>query len=303
LSSDRTIAALSFSLLELKVLAGLSQGLTLSQIGEQLHFSQSTVSKVLRTAERTSAMPLVEHRGRRVQLTGAGAEIAQSARLVLAQMHGLERLVEDLQSGKTGRLRIAATMTPAGFVVPSALADFRQSYPEVEVSLQVVGGATWRVLLNEGLDLGVGTHPTAPVGWKAEELYRDPVTFFVPRGSAFDSLDRAPVIAPWSRPFWSRILSKLTEQGVEVPQRMDLHPMDGVKDLVEAGCGVGALLQSAVWRDLRDGRFVELSVPDVNIAPPFYLITPDVRHPLDVVEAFSASLRRRVDQMFGEKPD
>ncbi len=277
------------------MLAGLLEGFTLSQIGEQLHFNQSTISKVLRTAEHNAAMPLVEHRGRRVQLTGAGVDVAESARLILAQMQGLDQLVQDLQSGQTGRLRIAATMTPAGYVVPGAVAAFRERYPQVEVSLQVVSGSSWKVLLNEGLDLGIGTRGTAPDGWKATLLYRDPVTFFGPPGSS----RLGTVIAPWSRPFWRRIDAELLEQGVELGSRMDVQSVSGVKELVEAGCGNGALLRSAVWRELREGRFAEVAVASACVAPPFYLITPDVPHPLDAVEAFGACLRERVEEMFG----
>lgn len=295
-----------FSIVELQVLAGLSDGRTLSEIAQQLHFSQPAMSKVLRAAEGHSSMALVEHRGRRVQLTSAGMEIGRTARVVLAQLRGLDQLVEDLQQGKKGTLRIAATMTPANYVLPAAIAEFKGLYLNVDVSLQVVAVGDWRVLLNEGVDLGIGTQGTAPVGWVAQRLYEDPVTFFVPPTSPLagrdslipEELAAEQLIAPWSRGFWTRILGELAARGIDLGRRMDVWPMPAVKHLVEAGYGVGVLLDSAVWLDAQRQRFVRLNVPGADLVEPFYLIRPAVQHPPAVVEAFYRCLRRQVSAMF-----
>src|SRR5207244_979896 len=56
--SRATGAGVTFSLLELQVLAGLADGYTLSEIAQRLHFSQPAISKVLRSAEGHAALPL-----------------------------------------------------------------------------------------------------------------------------------------------------------------------------------------------------------------------------------------------------
>jgi DNA-binding transcriptional LysR family regulator len=257
---------------------------------------------MLRSAEQHSAIALVEHRGRRVQLTSAGAEVGRGARLVLAQLRGLDRLVEQLQAGKRGTLRLAATLTPSTYVLPPVIAEFKTLYPNVEVSLQVVAFGDWRMVLNEGPDLLVGTQSTPPVGWVAEALYRDPVTFFVVPDSPLarraslgpGDLAAETVIAPWGRVFWTRVLAELRTSGIELERRMDVWPMPGVKHLVACGYGVGALLASAVREDLLAKRFVGLRIPGVDVAEPFYLIRPDVLYPPAHVDVFLRCLRKYV---------
>jgi DNA-binding transcriptional LysR family regulator len=289
-----------FSLVELQLLTGLSEGKTLSEIGRELHFSQPALSKALRSAEARLDLPLVEHRGRRLQLTAAGAELGRMARVALAQLRGLDGLVRELQSGQKGALRIAATMTPADYVLPAALVEFRDLYPNVDLSVRTVAAGDWRVLVNEGLDLGIGTRPTAPPGWQAEPLYNDRVAFFAPAGSRLLSarLRDVTVVAPWSRPYWVRILGELSARGIDLPRRMDVQPMSAVKHLVRAGHCVGALLESAVSAELREGQFVRLPVLPEPLEEPFYVIRPDVRQPLEIVDVFCHCLRRHTSAMF-----
>jgi DNA-binding transcriptional LysR family regulator len=301
---------MSFSLIELQLLAGLSEGRTLSDIADQLHFTQSAMSKVLHAAESHSDMALVEHRGRRLQLTAAGAEIGRNAHLVLAQLHGLDQLVEDLRLGKKGTLRIAATMTPSDYVLPAALGRFRELHAGVDLTLRTVSGADWRILVNEGLDLGIGTRPTAPPGWTAELLYMDRVTLFAAGDSRWAEQGEVEpaelrdqlVIAPWGRPYWQRVLEQLAERGIDIPLRLDIQPMSGVKRLVEARHGLGALLESAVRDELRSGSLARLCVAGAALDEPFYLIRPDVRRPLEIVEAFCRCLRAEVAAMVRQPP-
>jgi DNA-binding transcriptional LysR family regulator len=182
------------------------------------------------------------------------------------------------------------------------MAEFKMLYPNVEVSLEVVGFGDWRVVLNEGPDLLVGTQSSPPVGWVAEALYADRVTFFVPSTSPLagraslcpQDLAGETVIAPWGRAFWTRVLAELKGRGIELERRMDVWPMPGVKHLVARGYGVGALLASAVRQDLLDHRFVALRIPGVDLAEPFYLIRPDVLHRPAHVDAFLRCLRESV---------
>jgi DNA-binding transcriptional LysR family regulator len=289
-----------FTLVELQLLTGLSEGKTLSEIARELHFSQPALSKALRAAEARLDLPLAEHRGRRLQLTAAGVELGRMARVALAQLRGLDGLVAELQSGKKGTLRIAATMTPADYVVPAALSVFRAQFPNVELSVRTVAAGDWRVLVNEGLDLGIGTRPTAPPGWQSELLYNDHVVFFVPAGSSLgpSSLAQTVAIAPWNRAFWARILTELSVRGIEVPRRLDIQPMNAVKAMVRAGQGVGALLESAIADELRAGEFVPLQLADDPLEEPFYLIRPDIRERLEIVDVFCDCLRQTAEGIF-----
>jgi DNA-binding transcriptional LysR family regulator len=303
---------MTFSLLELQVLAGLAEGHTLSEIAERLHFSQPAISKVLRAAEQHAALPLVEHRGRRVQLTAAGADLGRTARLIAAQVDGIDGLVKDLQLGKKGSLRLVVSATPANYVLPAVVTEFVGMYPDVHVVMALQLQRDWDVVLHQGLDLGIGMYgaPTPPVGWVVEPLYEEEIVFFVPSDSP---LARDPYVTPGAlqgerlvgsimSPYWGRIMERFRAQGLVVGRFTEVQAAESMKQLVAAGHGVGVNFGAVVWREIAEGRFTRLHVEGLSHREVFHLIRPETKHPLRMVRAFLDCLRRRVSCMFGPQP-
>ncbi len=303
---------MTFSLLELHVLAGLADGHTLSEIAQRLHFSQPAISKVLRSAERHAALPLVEHRGRRVQLTAAGADLGRTARLIAAQLDGIDGQVKDLQLGKKGSLRLVVSATPANYVLPAVVTEFVGMYPDAHVVMAMLLGRDWDIVLHQGLDLGIGIYSssTPPVGWVVEPLYEEEVIFFV---SSDSPLARDPYITPWAlarerlvasimSPFWRPIMERFSAQGLVVGRFTEVQAAESMKQLVAAGHGVGVNFGAVVWREIAEGRFTRLHVDGLSHREVFHLLHPETKHPLRMVRAFLDCLRRQVNCMFGPQP-
>src|ERR1700730_12739420 len=80
-----------FSLTELRVLAGLAQGMTVSQIGESLGMGHSSVSKAIHVAETRAGFELVEQHGRRIYLTSAGVVLAERAQRAVQSVDEINR--------------------------------------------------------------------------------------------------------------------------------------------------------------------------------------------------------------------
>jgi len=303
---------MSLSPTELHILVSLLNGRTLAEIGEEMYLTQSAVSRALRLAEQKSGVQLLEHYGRRLRLTPAGIQIAEQAQSVLAELSQIDRLLDDMQSGKGGRLRLISSTAPGNYVVPIAVGEFLRNVPGAEVELRVLPPSDmWQTFLDEGYDIavgpiGVGPQPVDHGDLVVEALYEDELVFFVAPGSPlaqkaelhWEDLRSQTLIGPFGEPYWPQLWEHLTHQGFSVVKRISLLGLEGVKLVVEAGGGVGVIFGAAVRRELADGRLIPLRISDLSLPLSYYLVTRRLRQPRPIVDQFRSLLVRSVRQSF-----
>src|SRR5262249_8941040 len=136
-------AGVLFSTTELQVLAALADGQTLTQIGEDISLSHSSVSKVLRALERKSGLRLLGHEGGRLRLTTSGMELAHSARAAVDDLRAVDRTVEALRKGSIGTVRILTGATPAVSLMPRLIARFLEIETAATPILRIERGDVW----------------------------------------------------------------------------------------------------------------------------------------------------------------
>jgi DNA-binding transcriptional LysR family regulator len=297
---------------DLQILVALKNGQTLAEIGEDMYLTQSAVSRALRLAEQKAGTQLLERYGRRLRLTPAGIQIAEQAQMVLAQLSQIDRLLEDMQSGKGGRLRLISSTAPGNYVVPMAVGEFLRQQPGAEVELRVLPpSGMWQTFLDEGYDMaigpiGVGPQPVDRGDLVVEALYEDQLVFFVAPGSPladktelhWDDLRAETLIGPFGEPYWPRLWEHLTHQGFTAAKRVSLLGLEGVKLVVAAGGGVGVLFGAAVRQEFADGRLLPLRIGDLSLPLSYYLVTRRLRQPRPIVDQFRGLLVRSVRGRF-----
>jgi len=303
---------MSLSPTELHIIVALRNGRTLAEIGEEMYLTQSAVSRALRLAEQKSGVQLLERYGRRLRLTPAGIQIAEQAQNVLAQLSQIDRLLEDMQSGRGGRLRLISSTAPGNYVVPIAVGEFLRMLPAAEVELRVLPPSDmWQTFLDEGYDLavgpiGVGPQPVDRGDLVVEALYEDELVFFVAPGAPlaekaelrWEDLRSQTLIGPFGEPYWPRLWERLTHQGFSSAKRVGLLGLEGVKLVVEAGGGVGVIFGAAVRREFADGRLIPLRISDLSLPLSYYLVTRRLRQPRPIVDQFRTLLVRSVRDSF-----
>lgn len=271
-------SGLQFSTTELFVLAALARGQTLAEAGKELYIGHTGVSKALKAVERKADLQIVERHGRRLQLTARGSELAEAAQATLAHVEDFTKLVEAIRAGETGTIRIVANTTPGSYVLPSVLATFLGLFPKCRAFLHVTSGDIWKQFVDDAYDLGVG-HPAVPPGLPCELLYDEELTLFVAPSSplanvalGWHDLVGQTLIGPFTEPNWTEPWQELTRHGCRLDRRIEVHSHEAVKQLVEAGAGVGLLFKSAVTRELREGRLSELTTLNLSPKLPYWLV-------------------------------
>jgi DNA-binding transcriptional LysR family regulator len=189
------------------------------------HLSQPAASERLRRLERRLGVHLLERTTTGSAATPAGSLVAAWARQVLDASAGLLAAVATLTRSSGGRLRLAASLTIAEYLLPRWLAALRAHRPDLAIELQVanssrvaerllageaalgfvegpetVAGLSARTVATDELAVVVApTHPWARARQvTAAELAGTPLVVREPGSGTRETLDRA--LAPHRRP-------------------------------------------------------------------------------------------------------
>jgi len=169
---------------------------TFTAAARRLHVSQSALSQALADFERRLGVALFERDGRRRVLTAAGREAARFAAEVLGRATELRAWADAQRAGASGSLVVGMIDAASLYVLPSAVAAFRATHPEVSLRVVVDGSqALLDRLLRFEIDLAVVVAPVAPA-LQAVEVAREPLRLYGPPGIPTPAPDSEWVLYP-----------------------------------------------------------------------------------------------------------
>lgn len=146
--------------------------------------SQSAFSVAIQELEGLLGANLVDRTNRRVTITAAGREVAESARAVLRELHGLVEVARGRQGPLRGPLELGIIPTIAPFLLPRVLPALRREYPELELVLhEDTTEALHQRLLEGTLDAVLLALPYDLDGVEALELFVDRFRLAAKRGT------------------------------------------------------------------------------------------------------------------------
>ena len=145
--------------------------LSFTKAGEELHLTQSAVSRQIQELEQQLGVPLFQRRHRALVLTDAGQQLFSAAAQVLATM----RAATDRLRSLSGR-RVLSVTTMASFaalwLVPR-LAGFARDHPGVDV--RIATEPRMQDLEREGLDVAIRYCTAQIAGPRAVRLFGERV--------------------------------------------------------------------------------------------------------------------------------
>src|SRR5579872_6561102 len=136
----------------LKVFLAVAQTLSFTRAAEQLFLTQSAVSHQIARLEREIGIPLFVRNGKSVSLSASGQALVAPARRVFSAMDDALNIVRRTVEPDLGHLRIGASAAACQYIIPEALREFRESFPNY--SLSIVPGdspAVIQLILDESV--------------------------------------------------------------------------------------------------------------------------------------------------------
>ena len=120
----------------LRILTEVAYRGSLSAAAESLSYTQSAVSQQIAALEAETGMALLERHPRGVQPDGGGPDARGPRRgHPRASLEAADAALAAIAGLRGGRLRVASFPTAGATLMPLAIARFRTSYPDVELTL------------------------------------------------------------------------------------------------------------------------------------------------------------------------
>jgi DNA-binding transcriptional LysR family regulator len=244
----------------LKVLKEVAYRGSFSAAAEALSYTQSAVSQQIAALEAETGMTLLERHPRGVSLTAAGQTLVGHAEGILARLEAADAALDAIAGLRGGRLRMASFPTAGATLMPLAIAEFRASYPEVELTLAEGEPEEIVPRLRAGeLDLALlfefPGEPAEREGMARIELLEDPMYLALPREHRL-AVKRRVRLADLKREAWVQtsrsspcarhVVRCCHAAGFEPSVSFESDDYQTVQGLVAAGVGVALIPELAL---------------------------------------------------------
>ncbi|MBF9131315.1 LysR family transcriptional regulator [Plantactinospora sp. S1510] len=117
----------------LRLLRDLAQLGTIAAVARAHAYTPSAVSQQLTALQREAGVPLLEHSGRSVRLTPAGAALARHSETVLAALEAATATLEAARAGLSGTVHIGAFPSAVRTLLPPALVALGRDHPGLDL--------------------------------------------------------------------------------------------------------------------------------------------------------------------------
>jgi DNA-binding transcriptional LysR family regulator len=267
--------------------------------------SQPAASTRLRSLERTLGLQLLDRSHGHAQLTPEGRAVVGWSEEILEAMRRLTLGTQALRLEGATRLRVAASMTVAEYLIPRWLNALRASDPSISVSLQMGNSQhVVEMMLREEADIGFVEGQRAPRELSSRMVCPDDLVVVVSPSSAWarrDSPIRASELS--ATPLVLREAGSGTREVFEAAMRarrlevtplVELGSTTAIKIAVASGAGPSVLSRLAVETEVREGRLVVVPTDDLSIKRSIRVVwakgrtlSPSAKRLLRHVNAFS----------------
>jgi LysR family transcriptional regulator, benzoate and cis,cis-muconate-responsive activator of ben and cat genes len=228
-------------------------------VAEELHFghaarrlriAQPALSRQIQAIERELMVQLLARNRRRVQVTPAGQVFLDHARLILARTEDAVRAAQRASGGVSGALNIGFVGSATYDVLPAVLRAFRQSSPQVALTLsEMTVHAQLEALIEKRIDIGLLRLPAKTEGLVFRTVSREPLYVALPsahRLSQYPALRLSAlagepfVLYPdHPRPSWTEFIVGLCQQaGFQPIVAQRTIEIQTTLSLVAAGIGL-----------------------------------------------------------------
>jgi DNA-binding transcriptional LysR family regulator len=238
-----------------------------SAAAEQLHLTQSAISKRIALLEQQLSVPLFDRIGRTVCLTDSGKALLPRAREIIQHIEDTERFMAQQHSRVDGELRIATSHHIGIHRLPRILKAYRQQYPDVHLQLHFIDSEqAINTVMHDDCDIAITTLPATQSDngdgssdVQYHPLWQDPMQMVVnhqhplrqKHNINLSDLSQHPAILPDLETRTTQLVQTLfSTANAPLTISMTSNHLDAIKMMVAVGLGWSALPERLIDESL-----------------------------------------------------
>ena len=234
---------------QLLAFRALAQTESFTLAAKRLNLTQSAVSHSIKALEKDLDCSLISRLGRKIHLTQAGETLLASAERMIRQMQSVRSEIDMQSKWGAGRLRIGAGTTACQYILPSVIREFRQTFPDCQLSIVPDDAKELMGLLRSNeVDIALTLAPQGEDDIDHQIVFRDSLQFVVSPMHPWADRKIAPlneieeqcyVIYSKKSYTFDLVRKRFRLEGHELSNVIELGSMEAIKELVKIGIGVG----------------------------------------------------------------
>lgn len=236
---------------QLEYFVAVSNELHFTKAAEKLNISQPSLSQQIRALEHEIGMPLFDRIGKKISLTEAGSILLSHSKKVFHEVEQAYAAIQDLNGLQQGKLTIGALLTTVNYLLPPAILNFNELYPNIELS--VLGLRTGEIrekLLQNELDIGITFLPVQDKEIISIPLYQNELTLVVPTNHELTQhttvtmgvLQKYPIILLPKNFFLTQLIRSHCQNFNFTPKPiLEISTMESLIHMVSKGMGITVL--------------------------------------------------------------
>jgi len=246
------------------------------------HITQPTASMQLRELSLSVGLPLYEVIGKKIHLTDIGKELAITARAMLDEWSSFHQKVDGAKGLSRGEVRVAVVST-AKYFIPRMLGAFCQTYPAIDIKLDVFNrDGVIHVLRENKVDIAVMSVPPSDLDVDAEMFLENPLVAIAPSSHPLAKRQTVPLALFAKEPLilreegsGTRMMAEkfFKSHAIRPRVRLSLGSNEAIKEAVAGGLGCAILSQHALTTKPSDPSISILKIEGFPIASQWFTVT------------------------------
>lgn len=271
---------------QLESLISLVERGSFTKAAAGVFLSQSTLTKQIQNMEDATGTKLVNRGSTGISLTPEGQILHDYARRVIRLREEAKERIEQLKNQDSGHIYIAASTTPATYILPQFFKYLQQAQLDIRLHIQAHDSdEVLQMILDNQAEIGFLGKETSNKKIAVERLVKDRLVVAVPPRHALaaqkvvtmEELSREPFIirehGSGTRAIFEEFL--LQNFGAHLSGFniiCEMGSTEAVKEAILAGLGVSVLSAFAIRRELQQGLLATVDIADSVMERYFYLI-------------------------------
>jgi DNA-binding transcriptional LysR family regulator len=261
-------------LVQLEHFLAVADERTFTRAAERVFRTQPALSQSIKKLEKDLGATLFVRDNGDVSLTEAGRMLRDYAHRMLKLRDDASRSIAQLQNLEAGTLSIVAHESAALYLLPKAILQFLQLFPEVKVSVKRARlDEIPRMVLDREVQIGFLKEAPAFQELESVDVHADRMALIAsPKhrlvgstGVTVRDLDGVPFVVHHLCSSTDEVVLRLFRQnGIRCHVVAELWSFENIKSFVLENVGLAIVPRITVTEELRTGSLVEFGLPELN---------------------------------------